>query len=67
MLMNFSRITESCQPFFLTADETDILVQCEKLEEEYRLYGGKNNATISESELLCTVPTATAELQSIHG
>jgi hypothetical protein len=48
---------------FITADETEILVQCEKLDNEYRLYGGKSDA-ICKSELLPT--NATAKLQSIH-
>ena len=62
MLINFSPILLKSEAF-ITADETEILVQCEKLDNEYRLYGGKSDA-ICKSELLPT--NATAKLQSIH-
>lgn len=56
MLINFSPILLRHEPF-ITADETEILVQCEKLDNEYRLYGGKSDA-VYKSELLSTNATA---------
>ena len=50
MLMNFSMANQK-QPF-LTSDETEILVQCEKMDKEYKLYGGKYDATVCKSTIL---------------
>ena len=47
MLMNFSPINLMNNPIFLSHDETDILVETEKLEREERLY-----ATFCKSKLL---------------
>ena len=63
MLMNFSSVLHAMPQTFITADETEVLVQAEKLENEYRLCGGRKDA-ICKSELLPT--NATAKLQSIH-
>lgn len=60
MLINFSSVLTPMPKTFITADETEILVQCEKLDNEYRLYGGKSDA-ICKSELLPTAD-ATAKL-----
>ena len=56
MLMNFSSEFFVFPEIVLSNDEKEIIEK----EREYQ------NATISESELLCTV-SATAELQSVHG
>lgn len=66
MLMNFNFTNNKCAQSFLTADETEILVQSSKLDKEYELYGRENNATICKSTILQSVSAAT-ELQSIHG
>lgn len=57
MLMNFSSVLHSMPQTFITSDETEILVQAEKLENEYRLCGGRKDA-ICQSELLPTDATA---------
>ena len=49
MLMNFSAVSELMPIVYLSQDETDILVLTEKLDKEYELYGGSENATISKS------------------
>lgn len=49
MLMNFSAVSEPIPFVYLSQDETDILVLEEKLDKEYELYGGSENATISKS------------------
>ena len=49
MLMNFSAVSGPIPPVYLSQDETDILVLMEKLDTEYELYGGRENATISKS------------------
>ena len=51
MLINFSPILLRHEPF-ITADETEILVQCEKMDKEYKLYGGKYDATVCKSTIL---------------
>ena len=60
MLMNFSPMSMPLPEVYLTFDETEILVQCQKADKEYLLCGGKVNATLCKSELLrtdATVPT----------
>lgn len=49
MLMNFSPISIGLPEIYLTVDETDILVECEKLDEDFRLYGGNQDATVCKS------------------
>ena len=49
MLMNFSAVSDPIPPVYLSQDETDILVMMEKIDKEYELYGGSENATISKS------------------
>lgn len=60
MLMNFSSVLYAMPKTFITADETEILTQAEKLENEYRLCGGRTDA-ICKSELL-SAADATAKL-----
>ena len=57
MLINFSSVLTPMPKTFITADETEILVQCEKMDKEYKLYGGKSDA-VYKSELLSTNATA---------
>lgn len=49
MLINFSSEIFDFPKVFLTADETEILVQTSKLKEEYEKYGGNTDASISKS------------------
>lgn len=52
MLINFSPINIMKNPAFITQDETDILIETEKLEREEKSY-----ATIYEPELFSTDST----------
>ncbi len=49
MLMNFSPADIPIPEHYVSQDETDILVLCEKLDKDYEKYGGSENATISKS------------------
>lgn len=46
--MNFSPVTIPLPNIYISQDETDILVEMERLDEEYYLCGGKEYATIPE-------------------
>ena len=52
MLINFSSVLTPMPKTFITADETEISVQCEKMDKEYKLYGGKYDATVCKSTIL---------------
>ena len=49
MLINFSPVNTPILEHYLSQDEIDILVLCEKLDNDFKKYGGNENATISKS------------------